>query len=66
MIQTALQNTLLVSDVPGPTGGIMLKSTSGALISISDTGIIISNGAGATIALMGPAVTINEGALEVI
>jgi hypothetical protein len=44
----------------------MLKSSTGALISISDTGIEISNGRGAMIALIGPAVTINEGALEVI
>jgi len=66
VIQTMGQNTLLISDVPGPTGGILLKSATGALISISDTGIIISNGQGATIAMNGPAVTINEGALEVI
>ena len=66
VIQTPLQNSLLISDLPGPTGGILLKSTTGALISISDTGIIISNGQGATIAMTGPAVTINEGALEII
>jgi uncharacterized protein involved in type VI secretion and phage assembly len=65
-IQTLEQNTLLISDVPGPTGGILLKSTTGALVSISDTGIIISNGQGATIAMVGPTVTINEGALEII
>jgi len=66
VIQTPLQNTLMVSDVPGPTGGIMLKTTTGALISISETGIIIDNGQGAIIALTGPVVTINEGALQVI
>ena len=66
VIQTPLQNSLLISDVPGPTGGILLKTTTGAMISISDTGIIISNGQGATIAMTGPAVTINEGALEII
>jgi uncharacterized protein involved in type VI secretion and phage assembly len=66
VIQTELQNTLLVSDVPGPTGGIMLKTTTGAVLSLSETGIIISNGQGATIALTGPVVTINEGALEVV
>lgn len=66
VIQTMGQNTLMISDVPGPTGGILLKATTGAMISISDTGIIISNGQGATIAMTGPAVTINEGALEVI
>jgi uncharacterized protein involved in type VI secretion and phage assembly len=66
VIQTPLQNSLLISDVPGPTGGILLKSTTGALISISDTGIIISNGQGAMIEMTGPAVTINAGALEII
>ena len=48
-IQTVSQNTLLISDTPGPTGGILLKSSTGALISMSDTGITISNGQGATI-----------------
>lgn len=66
VIQTVSQNTLLISDVPGPTGGILLKSSTGALISVSDTGITISNGQGATILMTGPAVTLNEGALEVI
>jgi uncharacterized protein involved in type VI secretion and phage assembly len=66
VIQTPLQNTLLISDVPGPTGGILLKTTSGAFISIADTGITISNGQGATIVMEGPSVTINEGALEIV
>jgi uncharacterized protein involved in type VI secretion and phage assembly len=66
VIQSFLENTLMISDVPGPTGGILLKSTTGALIAINDTGITISNGQGATILLTGPSVTINEGALEVI
>jgi uncharacterized protein involved in type VI secretion and phage assembly len=66
VIQTTGQNTMMISDVPGPTGGILLKSASGALISITDTGITISNGQGATIAMTGPAVTVNQGALEVI
>jgi uncharacterized protein involved in type VI secretion and phage assembly len=65
VIQTAGQNTLMLSDVPGPTGGILLKSTSGALISINEVGITISNGQGATIMLNGPTVTINQGALVV-
>jgi uncharacterized protein involved in type VI secretion and phage assembly len=66
VIQTVSQNTLLISDVPGPSGGILLKSPTGALISVSDAGITISNGQGATILMSGPAVTVNEGALEVI
>lgn len=64
-LQTSGQNTLLISDLPGPTGGILLKSTTGALISISDVGITISNGKGATIVMTGPTVTINAGALTI-
>jgi uncharacterized protein involved in type VI secretion and phage assembly len=66
VIQTTGQNTLLISDTPGPTGGILLKIASGAFISISDTGITLDNGQGATIAMTGPVVTINQGAMEVI
>ncbi len=66
VIQTTGQNTLMISDTPGPTGGILLKTSTGAMLSISDTGIIISNGQGATILMNGPAVTVNEGALEVV
>lgn len=66
ILQTATQNTLLLSDLPGPTGGILLKTTTGALISINDVGITISNGKGATIVMTGPTVTINAGALVVV
>jgi uncharacterized protein involved in type VI secretion and phage assembly len=65
VLQTMLQNTFMISDVPGPTGGFLLKTTTGALISISDVGITISNGKGATIVMAGPTVTINAGALVV-
>src|SRR5438046_4076729 len=44
VLQTIGQNTLMISDLPGPTGGILLKSATGALISITDVGITISNG----------------------
>ena len=66
VIQSLLQNTLMISDMPGPTGGILLKAATGALISINEVGITISNGQGATIVMAGPSVTVNEGALEVI
>jgi uncharacterized protein involved in type VI secretion and phage assembly len=66
VLQTIGQNTLIISDLPGPTGGVLLKSTTGALIAINDVGITISNGQGATIVLTGPSVTINEGALAVV
>ena len=65
VLQTQGQNTLMISDVPGPTGGILLKSTTGALISINDVGITISNGKGAMITLTGPTVSINQTALVV-
>ena len=64
-LQTTLQNGIVVSDLPGPTGGIMLKSTTGATIIVNDTGIYIQNGKGASITMAGPTVTINNGALVV-
>ncbi|HEX9893372.1 MAG TPA: phage baseplate assembly protein V [Gemmatimonadales bacterium] len=65
VIQTAAQNTLMLSDLPGPTGGILLKTTSGAFISVNDIGITISNGKGAIITMTGPTVDINLTALTV-
>ena len=65
-LQTTLQNGITVSDLPGPTGGIMIKSATGAALIVNDTGIYIQNGKGAMITLVGPAVTINNGALAVI
>jgi uncharacterized protein involved in type VI secretion and phage assembly len=66
VLQTALQNLVAVSDLPGPTGGIMLKSTTGATIIVNDTGIYIQNGKGASIIMAGPSVTINNGAMVII
>lgn len=65
-LQTTLLNGLTVNDVPGPTGGIMLKSATGASIIVNDTGIYIQNGKGASIVMVGPSVTINNGALAII
>lgn len=71
-IQSTAQNSIIVSDLPGPTGGIMLKSTTGATLIVNDTGIYIQNGKGASIMMIGPAITItgtpvtvNNGALVV-
>jgi uncharacterized protein involved in type VI secretion and phage assembly len=66
VLQTSLQNSIVISDLPGPTGGIMLKSTTGATIIVNDTGIYIQNGKGASLVMVGPSVTINNGALTVI
>ena len=67
VLQTTLQNTLIVGDSP-PTpisGGIVLKSTTGAMIVVNDSGIYIQNGKGASIMMVGPAVTINAGAMVI-
>lgn len=68
VLQTTLQNTLLLSDAPPTpaTGGIVLKSPTGAMIVVNDSGIYIQNGKGASIAMVGPTVTINNGGLVVI
>lgn len=66
VLQTAGQNTLVISDLPGPTGGIMLKSTTGATLIVNDTGIYIQNGKGASLIMTGPTVTINNGALVIV
>lgn len=65
-LQTALKNGILISDVPGPAGGILLQTTTGATISMSDAGIVISNGKGATISMVGPTVDVNLGAITVV
>jgi len=65
-IQTPLKNGLVISDVPGPTGGILMQTTTGAMISVSDIGIIISNGKGAIINMTGPTVDVNLGALTIV
>ena len=65
VFQSQLQNAIVISDLPGPTGGIMLKSTTGATIIVNDTGIYIQNGKGASIIMTGPTVTVNAGALVV-
>jgi hypothetical protein len=68
VVQTSLQNMLMVSDAaPTPiTGGIVMKSTSGAMIVVNDSGIYIQNGKGASITMLGPTVTINNGAMVII
>ena len=62
-LQTLKQNGLTISDAQG--GSIVLKSTSGASITVNDAGITLDNGNGATLTLQGNTVSINGGALEV-
>ena len=78
VFQTGLEHLLMISDaipipmmapVPAPappgSGGIILRSPTGAMIVVNDTGIYINNGKGATVELMGPSVLINKVALVV-
>src|SRR5438132_3783436 len=73
VLQTTLQHSIVISDavpmpvqapIPPPappgTGGIILRSPTGAMVVVNDTGIFINNGKGASIELMGPAVMINK------
>ena len=64
--QTPLQNGISINDVPGPLGGVVLKSATGASIIVNDTGIYIQNGKGASLVMTGPTVTVNNGALVII
>jgi uncharacterized protein involved in type VI secretion and phage assembly len=64
-MQTTGQVTLQLSDLPGPAGGILMKTATGAMIMVNDVGITISNGKGAMIVMAGPTVTINNGALVI-
>jgi len=65
-LQTSLTNGIMISDTPGPAGGILIRTSTGAMISVSSVGITISNGNGAVINMTGPTTDINGGALTVI
>jgi hypothetical protein len=59
---------ILISDMPPSpvTGGIILKSTTGAMIVVNDSGIYLSNGKGAVITMVGPSIDFNLGALTIV
>lgn len=59
VIQTTLQNVISVKDMPGPTGGIMLKCGTGAFILINDTGIVMQDGKGGIMTMTAGIVSIN-------
>jgi hypothetical protein len=77
IFQSTLQNAVMNSDLPPTppppvmppvptTGGIILRSTTGASIVVNDAGIFISNGKGAVISMMGPTILVNNGALMIV
>ena len=67
VLQTAGQNTIVISDLPGPAGGIMIRS-GGSTMTISQTGITLIAPkveiTAATINLLG-VTDVNQGALKV-
>jgi uncharacterized protein involved in type VI secretion and phage assembly len=65
VLQTGGQNSVVISDLPGPTGGITISTLTGAKIVVNDLGIVIDNGKGASIELLGPVVSVNKPALVV-
>jgi uncharacterized protein involved in type VI secretion and phage assembly len=65
MVQTAGGHHIILDDTPG-IGGITLQTADGAKIVLNSLGIEIDNGKGGSIKMMGPQVSINQGALEVV
>jgi uncharacterized protein involved in type VI secretion and phage assembly len=57
--------TITINDLPG-VGGITIETNAGMKIVINMQGIEINDGIGGKIKLIGPQVSINDGALEVI
>lgn len=67
ILQSGMQSTIMISDLPGPTGGILIRhATSSAMITINDIGITITNGKGATITMTANIIDMNNGALTII
>lgn len=64
-LQTGANHGIVISNMPGPNGGILIQTALGAMISVSDAGIVISNGKGAVINMTGPTTDVNNGALTV-
>jgi uncharacterized protein involved in type VI secretion and phage assembly len=64
LLQTTGQNSLWITDVPGPAGGIVLKSGTSTLI-VNDSGIFLTSGT-ASVTLIGNTVAVNQTALTVM
>lgn len=65
LIMTEGGNSITLDDTPG-IGGITLETSGGQKIVMSPTGLEIDNGMGAKISMIGPQISINNGALEVV
>ncbi len=65
LLQTKGGTRVVLSDVPGPTGGVTLRIAGGAVIEVSHAAITISNGQGASIVLNGATISFNGGQMTV-
>ena len=64
MIRTAGGNQIVLDDTPG-VGGITFETPAGQKLTLTATGVELTNGLGASITLTGPQVSVNNGALDV-
>lgn len=67
VMQSQLLHSFSIADLPPTpkTGGLILKSATGASIVVNDSGIYIDNMKGASIWLTGTSVIVNNGALTI-
>jgi uncharacterized protein involved in type VI secretion and phage assembly len=65
MIRTDAGHSIVLDDTPG-IGGITLQTSGGQKIVMNALGIQIDDGMGGSIDMLGPQVSVNQGALEVI
>jgi uncharacterized protein involved in type VI secretion and phage assembly len=65
LLKTAGGHSITLDDTPG-AGGITLETADGQRIALKQTGIEIDDGQGGAIKIVGPKVSINGNALEVI
>lgn len=64
VLQTQGQHSIVISDQPGPAGGITLRSAGGVTLMVNDTGITLKSQNG-TVTITGTTVDVNNGALTV-
>jgi uncharacterized protein involved in type VI secretion and phage assembly len=65
VIQVGSNNTVSIKDLPGPVGGILLKSGN-AMIMINDQGIILNDGSGGMLTMLKGIVSINPPNLVIL
>lgn len=65
MIKSIGGNSITLDDTPG-IGGVTIQTSTGQKITLTALGIEIDDGQGGAIKMLGPQVSINNGALDVI